>query len=149
VDSRRIRRAGSLIFWRGRSGSCRRSGPRGQGIWPLLYQFHITRDGHLLEQGPAGGTGLAGISDAGDGVVGVSGDANKSGVYGNNTGSGGGVSGRSADATGVYGEGLTFGVHGKGNYGVYGETDSGYAGVLAGDVSISRLWLICRTGSAR
>jgi hypothetical protein len=36
----------------------------------------------------------------------------------------------------VFGTGSGIGVHGAGEWGVYGETDTGYAGVFAGDVSV-------------
>ncbi|MBU0491094.1 MAG: hypothetical protein KKA73_02025 [Chloroflexi bacterium] len=53
-------------------------------------------DGLYVQNTKAGGTGVCGKSDTGDGVVGESGDPNKSGVYGNNTGSGYGVYGSCA-----------------------------------------------------
>jgi hypothetical protein len=62
-------------------------------------------DGLYVQNTKTGGTGLAGISDTGDGVVGVSGDMNKSGVYGNNTGGGYGVYGRSNSYYGVFSDG--------------------------------------------
>jgi hypothetical protein len=85
-------------------------------------------DGLYVRNTKDGGTGLAGIGDSGDGVVGESSDASKSGVYGNNTsGSGFGVTGRSSNI-GVYGTG--------GAVGVYGYSASSYAGYFNGPVNV-------------
>jgi|GEM_PF-1232646 len=60
-------------------------------------------DGLYVQNTKAGGTGVAGKSDTGDGLVGETGASDKSGVYGNNTGGGYGVAGRSTSGTGVQG----------------------------------------------
>lgn len=69
-------------------------------------------------------TGIAGIygqSPVADGVRGDTDAANKSGVYGHNTGAGMGVTGRTSTGKGVFGHATaTSGL----NYGVYGETAS-------------------------
>ncbi|KKU14013.1 MAG: hypothetical protein UX17_C0003G0016 [Parcubacteria group bacterium GW2011_GWC2_45_7] len=68
------------------------------------------------------GPGVYGLSNSGDGVVGQASAANKSGVYGNNTGSGFGVYGRSKSSSqaGV-------GADNSGPNGVSGDDDDGPA----------------------
>ena len=91
---------------------------------------------------------VAGVRGLGKtGVWGSSSAAGYSGVYGQHNGSGygvvgdgrglnnAGVVGRNPTGTGVRGEGVVHGVHGKstsGGTGVYGESVSGYAGAFSG-----------------
>jgi len=69
------------------------------------------------------GVGVYGTSASGDGVQGDSDAANKSGVYGYNSGSGIGVTGRSVRGDGVQGFGPT---------GVYGESSADYGQAIYG-----------------
>ena len=92
----------------------------------------------------AGGTGVRGESPGGNGVYGLSTSGTSSGVYGENTATGGrglwGVANTGSQAQGVRGESTTgVGVYGSSgsatNYGVYGITaagNQGGAGVYGG-----------------
>jgi hypothetical protein len=96
-------------------------------------------DGLFVQNTRAGGTGVAGKSDTGDGLVGESGALDKSGVYGHNTGGGYGVAGRSTGGTGVYGTGSYGGFFAGGDTGVYAyATNTGsVAGYFNGEVHVS------------
>jgi hypothetical protein len=84
--------------------------------------------------------GVFGQNPLGDGVVGQSNAAAKSGVWGNNSGGGYGVSGSTsgADTAGVWGSnsGAGTGVRGTGGsgHGVHGTSTSGFAGYFSGKV---------------
>ena len=89
--------------------------------------------------GPTNGIGVFGSSKSGDGVAGngvngVHGQGVSSGVLGENTGAGAGVTGTSAALDGVLGQGPSSGVHGQctqqtTGMGVFGENIGGSGGI--------------------
>ncbi len=106
-------------------------------------------DGLFVQNTKAGGTGVAGKSDTGDGVVGESGDLNKSGVYGNNTGGGYGVAGRSAGGAGVKGEsvnGTGVFAHSDNGHSIYVD-GSGSAGLYISSAGTSGVYVLSATSA--
>lgn len=142
------------------------------GVWGESNQagfYGVTGRNTLTD-----GTGVRGVTNNTDGSAGVRGEGatgvwgsspktDYSGVYGQHTGSSGygvvgdgkglgyaGVLGRNPAGTGMRGEGVVHGVHGKttsGGTGVYGEGGNGYAGAFSGGKA--QLRIVPKPGTGR